>query len=165
MEIENRIAKSGLITIDLEKLIPLEKRIVFDIKPYLFNGIILKEKDFRKYLSEINWSTYKNSYVAVYCSEDVIIPNWAYLLVGSYLTDYAIKIVFGALDYLENVLLRDSINSLNINDYKDKKVIIKGCSKKILQDAYLQLIFKLKPHVSSLMYGEACSTVPIYKKK
>jgi hypothetical protein len=165
-EIVNKIEKSGLITIDLEDYYPKEKRIIFDLKKYLFEGLILKEKDFRQALSEQDWSEYENAWVAVTCSE-AIIPSWAYLHITSYLSEVAKSVVFGSLEDLERDIYTHIIDdAIQIEEYQDKKVIIKGCSHKpVPQNAYLQLVQKLKPVVSSLMFGEACSTVPIYKKK
>ncbi|MGM5631722.1 DUF2480 family protein [Apibacter raozihei] len=165
-EIINKVEKSGLITFDLEDYYPKESRHVFDLKIYLYEELILREKDFRKSLNELDWTQYQNSYVAVHCSSDAIVPSWAYLLVASYLTGYAKMISFGTLQDLERDIYTEIIQSINANDYIDKKVIVKGCSNKpVPQNAYLQIIQKLKPVVSSLMFGEACSTVPIYKKK
>ncbi|MDR1876359.1 MAG: DUF2480 family protein [Flavobacteriaceae bacterium] len=165
-KIENKVEKSGLIVLDLEDFYPKEKRLVFDLKEYLYEEQVLKEKDFRRALSELNWSPYQDTFVAVTCSSDAIIPSWAYLLVASYLTGIAQLVSFGSLEDLERDIYTQIIENINIKEYQDKKVIIKGCSHKpIPQNAYLQLIRKLKPVVSSLMYGEACSTVPVYKRK
>lgn len=164
-EIINRIEKSGLITIDLEEYFPKEKLLLFDLKDFLYEGLILREKEFRQNLSELDWSQYKEALVAVECISDAIIPSWAYLLVANYLTNVASFFSFGS----EEDLLRDYyskiIAEIDTKEYTDKKIIVKGCSRKAVpQNAYLQLISKLKPWVSSLMFGEACSTVPIYKK-
>ncbi len=165
-EIINKIEKSGLITIDLEDYYPIEKRLVFDLKDYLYEELILKEKDFRQALSELDWDQYKDTFVAVTCSSDAIIPSWAYLLVANYLTGVAKSVSFGTLEELERDIYTQIINNIKTEEYHDKKVIVKGCSHKpVPQNAYLQLVQKLKPVVSSLMFGEACSTVPIYKKK
>lgn len=165
-EIVNKIAKSGLITLDLQDYYPKEPHVVFDIKDYLYEGLILKEKDFRKSLSELNWSSYTDALVAVSCSSDAIIPSWAYLLVANYLTGIAELIVFGSIEDIDKEIYTRIIDNIPVEEYKDKKVIIKGCSHKpVPQNAYVQIIQKLKPIVSSLMFGEACSTVPIYKKK
>ncbi|MDR2122322.1 MAG: DUF2480 family protein [Flavobacteriaceae bacterium] len=165
-EIVNKIEKSGLITFDLESLYPKEKRLVFDLKNYLYEDLILKEKDFRLALSELDWSQYKNTFVAITCSSDAIVPLWAYLLVAGYLTGIAKLVSFGSPEDLERDIYTQIIDSVQIKDYQDKKVIIKGCSHKpVPLNAYLQLVQKLKPVVSSLMFGEACSTVPVYKRK
>ncbi|PQL92533.1 DUF2480 family protein [Apibacter adventoris] len=165
-EIENKIAKSGLITLDLGDYYPKESHILFDIKDYLYEGLILKEKDFRKSLSEIDWKSYNNTLVAITCSADAIIPSWAYLLVANHLTGIAKLVVFGSFEDIDKEVYTHIIDNIPIEKYKDKKVIVKGCSHKpVPQNAYIQMVQKLLPVVSSLMFGEACSTVPIYKKK
>jgi len=162
----NRVAKSPLITIDLESFYPSGKRVVFDIAPWLHEGLILKEKDFRKHVSQHNWKNYTNTYVALNCSEDVIIPSWAYLLVSSNLTPFAKRVVVGDLNLLETVVFTEVINKLDIKQYINKPIIIKGCaSKTIPQTAFISLISKLQPVAKSIMYGEACSTVPIFKNR
>ena len=165
-EIINKVEKSGLITIDLEDFYPKEKRVLFDLKDYLYEGLVLKEKDFREKLSKLDWEIYKNTYVAIICSSDVIIPSWSYLLIASYLTGIAKLISFGTLEDLERDIYTEIIEKMDKETYQDKKIIIKGCSRKpVPQNAYIQLIQKLKPLASSLMFGEACSTVPISKRK
>tara|TARA_R110002074_G_scaffold174918_4_gene337898 strand:- start:455 stop:964 length:510 start_codon:yes stop_codon:yes gene_type:complete len=165
-EIINRIANSKLINIDLEELYPNGKRILFDIKDWLFEGIILKEKDFREHVTNHDWSQYKDNYVALTCSEDAIIPSWAYLLLSSELAPFAKKIVVGDLEMLETVLFQDIIQDFEVDDFKDKPIIIKGCAEKpIPPSAFAFLIQKLQPIAKTIMYGEACSTVPLYKKK
>ncbi len=165
-EIINKVEKSGLVTIDLEDYYPKEKRLVFDLKDYLYEELILKEKDFRQALSELDWNQYKDTFVAVTCSSDAIIPSWAYLLVANYLTGVAELVSFGTPEDMERDIYARIIADIKLEEYKDKKVIIKGCSHKpVPQNAYLQLVQKIKPVVSSLMFGEACSTVPLYKKK
>tara|TARA_R110001632_G_scaffold153025_2_gene270757 strand:- start:3976 stop:4485 length:510 start_codon:yes stop_codon:yes gene_type:complete len=165
-EIINRIANSYIINIDLEELYPNGKRILFDIKDWLFEGIILKEKDFREHVTNHDWSQYKDNYVALTCSEDAIIPSWAYLLLSSELAPFAKKIVVGDLEMLETVLFQDIIQDFEVDDFKDKPIIIKGCAEKpIPPSAFAFLIQKLQPIAKTIMYGEACSTVPLYKKK
>ena len=165
-EIINRVANSSLKTIDLEDFYPKGSRIVFDIKDWLFEGLILKEKDFREQVSNYNWSQYENSYVVLTCSTDAIIPSWAYLLVTTELAPFAKKIVVGDLELLETVLFQEIINSLDVSEYKEKPVIIKGCTNKpIPASAYTLLIEKVQPVAKTIMFGEACSTVPLYKKK
>jgi len=165
-EIINRIANSKLINIDLEELYPNGKRILFDIKDWLFEGIILKEKDFREHVTNHDWSQYQDNYVALTCSEDAIIPSWAYLLLSSELAPFAKKIVVGDLEMLETVLFQDIIQDFEVDDFKDKPIIIKGCAEKpIPPSAFAFLIQKLQPIAKTIMYGEACSTVPLYKKK
>jgi len=164
-EIVNRVAKSPLVTIDLEDFYPEGKRMVFDLKDFLFEEIILKEKDFREQLKNHNWEQYKNAYVAMGCSSDAIVPSWAFLLVATYLQPVAKKIVKGNLKDLETSIYGEIISNLDVSVYENKKIIVKGCSKKPVPDtAYIQLIEKIQPHVQSLMFGEACSTVPLMKK-
>lgn len=165
-EIINKVEKSGLITLDLEDFYPKEPRMLFDLKDYLYEGLVLREKEFRENLSKLDWKMYENAYVAVTCTSDVIVPSWSYLLIANYLTGVAKLISFGTLEDLERDIFTEIIDKMDLDSYKDKKIIIKGCSRKpVPQNAYLQLIQKLKPIASSLMFGEACSTVPIFKKK
>jgi hypothetical protein len=165
-EIINRIANSKLVNIDLEEFYPDGKRILFDIKDWLFHGIILKEKDFREHVANHDWSQYQDTYVALTCSEDAIIPSWAYLLLSSELADFAKKVVVGNLELLETVVYQEVIQELHVEDFKDKPIIIKGCADKpIPPSAFTFLVQKLQPIAKTIMYGEACSTVPLYKKK
>lgn len=165
-EIINRVANSKLLTIDLEDYYPKGQRVLFDIKDWLFEELILKEQDFRNHVKQHDWSQYKDSYVALTCSADAIIPSWAYLLIASSLSPFAKKIVVGNLAELESSIFQDIISNLDISTYKDKPVIIKGCSDKPIPDtAYTLLISKLINVSKSIMYGEACSTVPLYKNK
>lgn len=165
-EIVNKVAKSPLVTIDLEEFYPEGKRMIFDLKDFLYEELILKEKDFREQLKSHNWEIYKDAYVAMDCSTDAIIPSWAFLLVATYLQPYAKKIVKGNLVDLETSIYQQIISSMDISAYESKKIIVKGCSKKPVPDAaYIQLIEKIQPYIQSLMYGEACSTVPLLKKK
>ena len=165
-EIINKVSNSKLINIDLEEFYPNGERVLFDIKDWLFEGIILKEKDFRASVKDHNWSGYKNACVALTCSEDAIIPSWAYLLLASELSAFAKKVVVGNLELLETVLFQEVIQNLNIEPFKDKPIIIKGCAQKpIPSSAFTMLIQKLQPIAKTIMYGEACSTVPLYKRK
>ena len=165
-EIINRGANSKLITLDLEDYYPTGDRVLLDISDWLFQGIILKEKDFREFVKEHDWSQYLNSYVAIICSSDAIIPSWAYLLISTSLTPYAKKFVIGDLDLLENIIFQDIIATIPLDPFEGAPVIIKGCSEKnIPNSAYAQLTQRLVPVVRSLMFGEACSSVPLYKKK
>jgi hypothetical protein len=165
-EIINRVANSKLITINLEDYYPEGKRVVFDIKDWLFLEVVLKEKDFRESAKNHDWSQYKDQYVALTCSSDAIIPGWAYLLITSYLTPYAKKVVTGSLTALESILYAEILEKSNFTQFKDLAVIIKGCSNKpVPENAYILLTQKLQPLVKSLFYGEACSSVPLYKKK
>ena len=163
-EIINRVANSKLVTLDLEDYYPKGNRVLFDIKDWLFEGFVLREKDFRKHVTEFNWSQYQDSYVALICSTDAIIPGWAYMLISIELEPYAKHIVIGDLEVLETAIYQDIITNLDISTYKNSPIIIKGCSKKpVPQNAYIMLANKLKPVAKSIMYGEACSSVPLYK--
>jgi len=165
-KIVNRVAKSDLKTIDLEDYYPIGERIILDIKNWLFHELILKETDFRNYLKNHDWSQYKNKYVALTCSADAIIPSWAFMLITTYLSPIAKKVVVGDLTNLETSIFQDIVHKLPIEDFTAKPVIIKGCANKpIPETAYTQLIEKLQPVVKSIMFGEACSTVPLFKKK
>ncbi|MES2654613.1 MAG: DUF2480 family protein [Bacteroidota bacterium] len=164
--IENKIANSGLITIDLETLRHNGKRVAFDIKDWLFRELILKEKDFREFVKNHDWTQYENQNIAFYCSTDALVPTWAYMLLASAVQPYAHKYIFGSLAELETQLYTDAIAQLDMNEYTDKRIIIKGCSQDELPvTAYVAMTNKLLPVVKSLMYGEACSNVPIYKKR
>ena len=164
--IVNRVAESALITFDLEKLYQIGQRQSIDLSQWLYEGLILKEKDFRAQLNAYDWSVYQDQFVALYCSTEAILPAWASLLVTSHLQPYSRKVVMGTLEDLEVQLFSEEIQLLDVTPFKDKPVIIKGCSDKTVpQDAYVQLIAKLQPIVKSLFYGEACSSVPLYKKK
>lgn len=165
-EIVNRVAQSKLVVIDLEDYYPQGKRVLFDIKDWLYEGFVLREKEFRRYVSEHNWSQYQDQYVAIGCSSDAIIPAWAYLLISLELVSYSKKTIVGDLMALESSIYQDILNDLDYSLYHDKPIIIKGCSNKPVPDnAYVFLIEKLKPIARSIMYGEACSSVPLFKKK
>ena len=154
------------MNIDLEDYYPLGERIIFDIKDWLFQEIILKEKEFRDFVKNHDWAQYTNSYVALTCSVDAIIPSWAYLLITTQLADFSKKVVVGNLEQLETAIYQNIIENLSFDSYKNKPVIIKGCSNKpIPETAYVQLIERLLPVARSIMFGEACSTVPLYKAK
>jgi len=165
-KIVNRVSKSELKTIDLEDYYPKGERIVLDIKNWLFHEIILKETDFREHLKNHDWSQYQNKYVALNCSADAIIPSWAFMLITTYISPFAKKIVVGNLKNLETAIFQDIINIFPIDEFIGKPIIIKGCAHKpIPETAYTQLIEKLLPVAKSIMFGEACSTVPLFKKK
>jgi len=164
-EIINRVANSQLVTIDLEDYYPEGKRFLFDIKDWLFEGLVLREKEFRSYVKQHDWLQYQDRYMAVTCSIDAIIPAWAYMLIAASLEPYSNKTVIGKLEDLETSIYQDIIKNLDLSEFKDKPVIIKGCSKKpVPLNAYTQLTQKLKSVAKSVMYGEACSSVPIYKR-
>jgi len=165
-EIMNKVANSGLIQLDLEELRPQGERIFFDIKPLLFQELVLKEKDFRAFLASHDWSKYKGTNVAVGCSNDAIIPTWAFMLIGIHLAPFANKIVEGNLEDLENQLFKDVIDNLPKEQFKDGKIVVKGCSKESVPlSAYIYLSTQLQPIAKSLFFGEPCSTVPLFKKK
>ena len=165
-EIVNRVTSSKLITLDLEDYYPKGQRVLFDIKDWLFEGLILKEKNFRSQVSNHDWTQYQNSFVALTCSSDAIIPSWAYLLIATQLASTAKKVIVGNLQDLESSIYQDIIQNLDTSVYKGKPIIVKGCSNKpIPTTAYTLLIQKLQPIAKSIMYGEACSSVPLYKKK
>ena len=161
----NRVAKSPLVTFDLEELHHSGKRVLIDIKDQLYEGLILKEKDFREYVKNVDWSQYKDQNVALWCSADAIIPAWAYMLLTTRLAPYAHIVVFGTLEDLEKALYQKALASIDIDKYRDKKVVVKGCGRyDVPESAYVELTRILTPVASSIMYGEACSTVPLYKK-
>ena len=165
-EIVNKVAKSPLVTIDLEEFYPEGKRMIFDLKDFLYEELILREKDFREQLKNHDWEQYRDAYVAMDCSTDAIIPSWAFLLVATYLQPVAKRIVKGNLVDLETSLYQEIISNLDVIPYENKKIIVKGCSKKPVPDAaYIQLIEKIQPYIQTLMFGEACSTGPLLKKK
>lgn len=164
-EIVNRVAQSKLITFNLEDYYPKGQRFLFDISQWLYEGFVLREKEFRDEAKTHDWSQYQDQYVALNCSTDAIVPAWAYMLISTYLEPYAKKVVIGDLENLESHIYQEVIDRLDVSDLKDKPVIVKGCSHKpVPKNAYVFLINKLQPVVKSLMYGEACSSVPLYKK-
>ncbi|NCI48315.1 DUF2480 family protein [Sediminibacterium roseum] len=162
----NKVAESGLISFDLEEYYPKGEIRTFDLKDYLFMGLILKEKDFRAALLAIDWETYRDANVALTCSADAIIPMWAYMLVASYLQPVAKTVVFGDEQKLISTLLLKNLDAVNGEEYTDKRVVVKGCGDlSIPETAYVEITNKLRPFAKSIMYGEPCSTVPIFKKK
>lgn len=165
--IVNRVAESGIITVDLVDFIPEEGSIdVFDLKPFLFKEMILKEKDYRTALQSHDWESFRNKHVAVLCSADAIIPVWAYMLAATYLQPVAASVFFGTKEALKNQLIEAAIQKMDAEAFTDKRIIIKGCGATPIPDmAYVSITTKLLPAVKSIMYGEPCSTVPVYKKK
>jgi hypothetical protein len=162
----NKVAESGIVTIDLASLLPSNDIIVFDIKPYLYMELILKEKEFRAALLTTDWTIYQDKVVGILCSADAIIPMWANMLIVSALNPFAKAVYFGNENKVREQLLLENINTLNINEYNDQRVVIKGCGDTpIGESAYIAITQKLRPVVKSIMYGEPCSTVPVYKKK
>ena len=163
--IVNKVAESGLVTIDLEIFFPKEEVLVFDIRDYLFMELILKEKDFRRSLKEIDKEKFRDKIVAVHCSADAIIPMWAYMLIASTLNVVAPKILMGNEQEVIHKLLIRNIIELDIAEYADKRIVVKGCGDRhIPEEAYLEITNKLFPVAKSIMFGEPCSTVPVYKK-
>ncbi|MCC5927677.1 MAG: DUF2480 family protein [Cyclobacteriaceae bacterium] len=164
-EIVNRVAKSGIITIDLDNFYDEINQVAFDIKPLLFQEMILKEKDFRSYLKEHDWEQYHDKHVSIYCSSDALIPSWAYMLLAVHLQPYAKSIGYGDKRQLEKQIFLYAIESLPIEEFRGARVVVKGCSKtEVPPEVYIRLTQRLKPLVSNLMYGEPCSTVPVYKE-
>ena len=165
-EIVNKVANSVLEVFDLEDYYPSGIRTQLDISQWLLDGFLLKEKDFREALKNHDWSQFQNHFVAIYCSTDAIIPAWASILVTVYLSPFAKKVVVGNITDLETSLYQEILSTLDYSKYQDKPVILKGCSKKpVTESAYIMAIQKLQPFAESIMYGEACSAVPLYKKK
>ena len=163
-EIINRVANSGLITLDLSDYAPKEDILIFDLKDLLYEGIFLKEKDFRSSLKEFDFSKYKGHTVALYCSTEAIIPMWAYMLLSSYLTPFCSSLCFGTKEEVFQKILLKNIFDIDSEKFKEKKVIVKGCGNIPLSESlYIAITQKLQNSVSSLMFGEACSNVPIYK--
>lgn len=164
-EIINKVANSVLEVFDLEDYYPSGIRTQIDISQWLLEGFLLKEKDFREALKNHEWKQYENQYVAINCSTDAIIPAWATILVTVYLSPFAKKVVMGSLTDLETALYQEIIPTIDFSQYQDKPVILKGCSKKpVPESAYIMAIQKLQPFAKSIMYGEACSAVPLFKK-
>jgi hypothetical protein len=164
-EIVNKVANSVLEVFDLEDYYPIGIRTQLDISQWLLDGFLLKEKDFREALKNHDWSQFQNHFVAIHCSTDAIIPAWASILVTVYISPFAKKVVFGNLTDLETSLYQEILPTLDYSKYQDKPVILKGCSKKpVPESAYIMAIQKLQPFAKSIMYGEACSAVPLYKK-
>jgi hypothetical protein len=165
-EIVNRVAASKLEVFDLEDYYPKGKRIQLDISQWLEEGFLLREKDFREHLKQHDWAQYQDAYVAVFCSTDAIVPAWASILVTVYLSPFAKKIVNGTIENLDTALYQEILPGLDFSTYTDKPVIIKGCSQKpVPMNAYVLAAQLLQPVAKSIMYGEACSAVPLYKKK
>ena len=163
--IVNRVSKSKLITFDLQEFYPNGERVFFDISEWLEKGLVLKEKKFRDKAKGHSWGEFKGKYVAIDCSTDAIIPAWAPLLIASYLNSFAKEVVFGDLEMLENHIFKGVVDDLNLDLYRDKPIIIKGCSEKeIPENVFIQLLARFQKVAKSIFYGEACSSVPIWKK-
>jgi hypothetical protein len=164
-EIVNKVENSSLKTIDLDLLIPKTPRVIFDIKKWLKNDLILIEKDFRELIKNHNWNQYLGKYVSIQCSNNAIIPDWAFLLVSKSLKELEIENFIGSLDVMEHIIMKKTIDKLDLSSFKNKSIIIKGCSRKSIPKAsYSFLIDRLQPIAKKIMFGEACSSVPIFKK-
>ena len=164
--IVNKVAQSGLLTLDLEEFYPSDDIATFDVKYYLFMELILKEKEYRETLKNMDWSIYQNKTVAITCSADAIIPLWAYMLAVTYLQPFAKDILFGTSEEVLQTLYLKNLGQIDAKEYEDKRVVIKGCGdKKIPEAAFVEITKKLRPFAKSIMYGEPCSTVPIFKRK
>ena len=162
----NKVAESGIITLNLEDFYPKEEVAVFDMKDHLFMGLILKEKDFREVLKTFDTAPYLNKVVALTCSADAVIPMWAYMLVASLLQPVAKEIIFGTEVFAKDTVLIRNIEKIDVKNFYDARVVIKGCGElPIGEAAYVAITQKLRPVAKSIMYGEPCSTVPVYKKK
>jgi hypothetical protein len=164
--LENKVANSGLVTIDLENYLPAGAVVTFDLKDYLFMGLILKEKDYREALKGLDWSIYQDKLVALTCSADAIVPVWAFMLAVSYLEPVAKDVYMGTAEEMQKHLFLKNIQGINTADYSDQRIVVKGCGDTPIGNfAYAEITRVLRPVVRSIMYGEPCSTVPIYKKK
>jgi hypothetical protein len=164
-EIINKVANSALEVFDLEDYYPKGMRVQIDISQWLLEGFLLKEKDFREHLKNHDWAQYQDQYVAINCSTDAIIPAWALILVAVQLAPYAKKVVNGTIEDLDGSLYEEILSKLDFSEYKNKPVIVKGCSKKpVPMRAYILATSYLQPFARSIMYGEACSAVPLYKE-
>lgn len=165
-EIVNRVAGSSLITFDLEEYYQPGERLLVDLKDQLFQGMILRENDLRDFIKSNDWSIYKDKFVAITCSTDAVIPTWAYMLVAITLKPFAKAIEFGTLEKLEERLFEDALAKVNWEQFRNAKIVVKGCSKvSVPASAYVKTVAELQPIAASLMFGEACSTVPLFKRK
>lgn len=166
MEIINRVANSKLTTFDLEEIYPAGERVQFDIKNWLHEDFVLREKEFRAYAKNHDWKKYSGKYVALTCSSDAVIPTWAFILIATYLQPVAKKTVIGNLESLETAIFYEALSKIDVSEFENKPIIIKGCARlPVPQNAYLALVEKLQPVAKSLFFGEACSSVPLFKRK
>jgi len=164
-EIINKVDQSGLLQYDLEGLYPEGQRVLFDLKGWLFEELILKEKDFREHVKNHDWSQYQNKLVAITCTADAIVPTWAFMLVAVQLQPFAKNVILGDLENLEESLFRQAIAKLDPESFRNQRVVIKGCGGKVPVSAYVDFTDFLRPLAKSILYGEPCSTVPVYKSK
>lgn len=165
MDIVNKVAQSGLISFDLSNYYHKGERVVYDIKDNLFQGLMLREKDFREFIKGHDWSQYDGKNVAIICSADAIVPTWAFMLLATKIEPFANMLVFGDLNDLENALFRQALASIDLNEFKDQRIVIKGCGEiPVPTSAYVEITRLFRPIAKSIMYGEPCSTVPLYKK-
>ena len=163
--IVNRVAQSGLVTFDLEEYYPQGERVVYDLKDNLYQEMILRERDFRAFVKAHEWSQYQDQYVALTCSVDAIVPTWAYMLLVTKLEPFARRVVCGSIETLEATLFQAALQRVDLSQFQGAKVVVKGCGQWPVSDyAYAEISRLLRPVVASLMYGEPCSTVPIYKR-
>lgn len=163
-EIINRVANSSLVNFDLEDYYDKGERVVYDIKDNLFNGFVLKEKDFRAFVKDNDWTVYQDKNVAIVCSTDAIVPTWAYMLLCATIEPYAKNVVYGTPDQLEQYLFHQALSRIDLDQFEGERIIIKGCGRYPVPDfAYVEITRILKPIAKSIMYGEACSAVPVYK--
>jgi hypothetical protein len=162
----NKVAQSGLITLDPASFYPQGERVIYDIKDNLFQGLILREKDVREFVKAHDWAQYKGKNVGITCTADAIVPAWAYMLLANRLAPYALEVVFGDAEVLETVLFMKGMANINLEQYRDQRIVLKGCGDTpVPVSAYVELTKMLTPIAKSLMFGEPCSTVPIYKRK
>ncbi len=165
-EIINKVAGSGIVSIDLEEFYDTTPKVLLDIKPHLFMELILKEKEFREFVKTNDWTVYQDKLVGIICSSDAIVPTWGYMLLALSLEPYAKRVFFASLEEIDNLLFAEKLSVLDVSKYKDARLVIKGCGEKpVPMNAFVQLMGALKPVAKSIMYGEPCSTVPLYKAK
>ena len=162
----NKVANSALVSLNLEEYYQKGERVLYDIKDNLFHGLMLREKDFREFIKLHDWTEYQDKNVAITCSADAIVPTWAYMLLANKLAPYANQIVFGNLENLESVLFIKALAKIDLSKFADERVVVKGCGElDVPISAYVEITNLLTPVVKSIMFGEPCSTVPVYKRK
>ncbi len=164
-EIVNRVAKSKVEQIDLEDFYPKNPFVTIDISQWLFEGLLLKEKEFRQSLNDYDWGQHQNQFVNIICSADAIVPSWAFLLIGLHLQPFAKKVVYGTMEDLKNSVWEEIIGQISLKKYENKRIVVKGCGKKSIPlNAYVQLTNRLKTTAKAILFGEICSAVPLFKK-